>query len=80
MKYFSFEEITYNDGTADKKQTITHTSKDAAVGRFFQAMTYMTVDKVESVLCVVFDENGYMVRSEKWNRKHGEEASEEVTV
>lgn len=66
--YITVEIFTYNDGTADKKATITHDDLNSALTRFHQAFGYIQNANTQTIMSVILDKKGYTVRSEYWER------------
>lgn len=82
MEYYVILAKKYNDGTADKKSIYVYQTIDEAVASFHSQLGgAVGASTIDSVLCLVINSVGGVLRSEYWKAEEtAEESTEETSV
>lgn len=69
--FYLIELVTYNNGTADSKGIYNYDTEELAIANFHSKLGgAMKNATYESELLVVMNDDGGIIRDEKWSRYH----------
>lgn len=81
MEYYVILVKKYNDGTADKKSLYVYQTLDEAVASFHSQLGgAVGASTIDSILCLVVNSVGGVIRSEHWKAEESTEESTEESI